>query len=182
MLTISFSSLTPQIYIAGKSTTIGHLIHKLGQIDPLEMEKARARADGLHMYSSAFAYLLDNEKEERERGYTIQCNTKGFFTERYHYTVVDAPGHKEYINNMITGCSKADVGLLLVPAREFRTAIAKRDPDALSREGQTRQHARLLYLLGVEQLIVGINKMDSCGWDEGRFNEIKEEFVKMPSN
>merc|ERR1712070_771400 len=131
--------------------------------------------------SFGFAYYLDTCKEERERGVTIQCNTKEFFTEKYHYTIVDAPGHKDYIKNMITGSATADVGLLLVPAEKggFEAAIAKADAKAGVEEGQTRQHARLLYLLGVDQIIVGVNKMDACNWDEGRFNEIKEEFVKM---
>merc|ERR1711915_1046247 len=120
-------------------------------------------------------------KEERERGVTIQCNTKEFFTEKYHYTIVDAPGHKDYIKNMITGSATADVGLLLVPAEKggFESAIAKADPKMGVEEGQTRQHARLLYLLGVEQIIVGINKMDACNWSQDRFQEIKDEFVKM---
>jgi len=102
-------------------------------------------------------------------------------TDKYHYTIVDAPGHKDYIKNMITGSATADVGMLLVPAEKgcFEAAIAKADPKLGVEEGQTRQHARLLYLLGVDQIIVGVNKMDSCNWDEGRFNEIKEEFVKM---
>merc|ERR1712008_265810 len=131
--------------------------------------------------SFGFAYYLDTCKEERERGVTIQCNTKEFFTDKYHYTIVDAPGHKDYIKNMITGSATADVGLLLVPAEKggFEAAIAKADTKLGVEEGQTRQHARLLYLLGVDLIIVGINKMDACNWDQGRFNEIKDEFVKM---
>ena len=98
--------------------------------------------------SFGFAYYLDTCKEERERGVTIQCNTKEFFTEKYHYTIVDAPGHKDYIKNMITGSATADVGLLLVPAEKggFEAAIAKADPKLGVEEGQTRQHARLLVL------------------------------------
>jgi len=146
-----------------------------------EMDKLNALAAEKGKSSFGFAYYLDTCKEERERGVTIQCNTKEFFTEKYHYTIVDAPGHKDYIKNMITGSATADVGLLLVPAEKggFEAAIAKADPKAGVEEGQTRQHARLLYLLGVDQIIVGVNKMDSCGWDEQRFIEIKEEFVKM---
>jgi elongation factor 1-alpha len=145
------------------------------------MAKLQEVADEKGKSSFGFAYYLDTCKEERERGVTIQCNTKEFFTEKYHYTIVDAPGHKDYIKNMITGSATADVGLLLVPAEKggFEAAIAKADPKMGVEEGQTRQHARLLYLLGVEQIIVGINKMDACQWDEGRFNEIKEEFQKM---
>jgi elongation factor 1-alpha len=166
---------------AGKSTTCGHLIFKLGGISDREMAKLQATAEEKGKSSFGFAYYLDTCKEERERGVTIQCNTKEFFTDKYHFTIVDAPGHKDYIKNMITGSATADVGLLLVPAEKggFEAAIAKADPKLGVEEGQTRQHARLLYLLGVEQLIVGVNKMDACSWDEGRFTEIKEEFVKM---
>jgi len=166
---------------AGKSTTCGHLIFKMGGISEREMTKLQGEAEEKGKSSFGFAYYLDTCKEERERGVTIQCNTKEFFTPKYHYTIVDAPGHKDYIKNMITGSATADVGLLLVPAEKggFESAIAKADAKLGVEEGQTRQHARLLYLLGVEQIIVGINKMDACGWDQGRFNEIKDEFVKM---
>jgi len=166
---------------AGKSTTCGHLIFKQGGISEREMTKLQEVANEKGKSSFGFAYYLDTCKEERERGVTIQCNTKEFFTEKYHYTIVDAPGHKDYIKNMITGSATADVGLLLVPAEKggFEAAIAKADTKLGVEEGQTRQHARLLYLLGVDQIIVGINKMDACNWDEGRFNEIKDEFTKM---
>eukprot|EP00567_Pseudictyota_dubia_P013551 CAMPEP_0197449894 /NCGR_PEP_ID=MMETSP1175-20131217/23264_1 /TAXON_ID=1003142 /ORGANISM="Triceratium dubium, Strain CCMP147" /LENGTH=454 /DNA_ID=CAMNT_0042982163 /DNA_START=90 /DNA_END=1454 /DNA_ORIENTATION=- len=166
---------------AGKSTTCGHLIFKLGGISDREMAKLKEMADENGKSSFAFAYYLDTGKEERKRGVTVKSNTKEFFTENYHYTIVDAPGHKDYIKNMITGSAAADAGLLLVPAERggFEAAIAKADPSADIEEGQTRQHARLLYLLGIEQIIVGVNKMDACGWDEGRFNEIKDEFAKM---
>merc|ERR1712003_97500 len=159
----------------------GHLIFKQGGISDREMTKLQATAEEKGKASFGFAYYLDTCKEERERGVTIQCNTKEFFTEKYHYTIVDAPGHKDYIKNMITGSATADVGMLLVPAEKggFEAAIAKADPKLGVDEGQTRQHARLLYLLGVEQIIVGINKMDSCNWSQDRFNEIKDEFVKM---
>lgn len=166
---------------AGKSTTTGHLIFKLGGITEREMAKLQAEADINNKSSFAFAYYMDTCKEERRKGITVQCNTKEFFTENYHYTIVDAPGHKDYLKNMITGSSTADAALILVPAEKggFETAIAKADHNLGIEEGQTRQHARLLYLLGVEQLIVGVNKMDSCGWSEERFTEIQEEFAKM---
>jgi elongation factor 1-alpha len=166
---------------AGKSTTVGHLIFKQGGISEREMAKLQEIADEKGKSSFGFAYYMDTNKEERERGVTIKSNSKEFFTDKYHYTIVDAPGHKDYIKNMITGSATADVGLLLVPAEKggFEAAIAKADPKLGVEEGQTRQHARLLYLLGVEQIIVGVNKMDACDWSEDRFNEIKEEFIKM---
>merc|ERR1712100_413637 len=152
-----------------------------GGISAREMEKLNATAAEKGKSSFGYAYYLDTCKEERERGVTIQCNTKEFFTDKYHYTIVDAPGHKDYIKNMITGSATADVGLLLVPAERggFEAAIAKADAKLGVEEGQTRQHARLLYLLGVEQIIVGINKRDACNWSQDRFNEIKDELVKM---
>lgn len=166
---------------AGKSTTTGHLIFKLGGISEREMQKLQQEADNLGKSSFAFAYYMDKDKAERERGVTINCTTKEFFTDSYHYTIVDAPGHRDYVKNMITGAGCADVALLLVPAEAggFETAIAKGDHKTGEIQGQTRQHARLLGLLGIEKLIVGVNKMDSVDWSEQRFNEIKEEMSKM---
>jgi elongation factor 1-alpha len=166
---------------AGKSTTTGHLIFQLGGINEREMEKLQAEADAVGKSSFAFAFYMDKGKEERARGVTIDCATKEFFTDSYHYTIVDAPGHRDYIKNMISGAGCADVGLLLVPAEMggFEKAIAKGNHKTGEVQGQTRQHARLLNLLGVNQLIVGINKMDSCNWSEERFNEISEELKKM---
>ena len=166
---------------AGKSTTTGHLIFKLGGVSSREMEKLQAEADAQNKSSFAFAYYMDKDKAERERGVTINCTTKEFYTDSYHFTIVDAPGHKDYVKNMITGAGCADVALLLVPAEKggFETAIQKGDHKNNIIQGQTRQHARLLSLLGIEQLIVGVNKMDSCDWSESRFNEIKDEMTKM---
>ena len=166
---------------AGKSTTTGHLIFKLGGISERDMQKLQAEADQNGKSSFAFAYYMDKDKAERERGVTINCTTKEFFTDSYHYTIVDAPGHRDYVKNMITGAGCADVALLLVPAEAggFESAIARGDHATGEVQGQTRQHAKLLGLLGIEKLIVGVNKMDSVDWSEQRFNEIKEEMTKM---
>ncbi|EER01301.1 translation elongation factor EF-1, subunit alpha, putative [Perkinsus marinus ATCC 50983] len=125
---------------------------------------------------------MDRQKEERERGVTIACTTKEFFTETWHYTVIDAPGHRDFIKNMITGASQADVALLMVPADgNFGTAIARGNHKAGEIQGQTRQHARLINLLGVKQLVVGVNKMDSdvAGYKEARYTEIRDEMRNM---
>jgi len=121
---------------------------------------------------------MDRQKEERERGVTISCTTKEFFTETKHYTVIDAPGHRSFIKNMITGASQADVALIMIPADgNFTTAIARGNAKTGEVQGQTRQHSLLINLLGVKQIIVGINKMDSdvAGYKESRYKEIKEE-------
>jgi len=167
---------------AGKSTTTGHLIFSLGGIPEREMTKLREEANNLGKGSFAFAFYMDTQKEERMRGVTIKCTTKEFFTATKHYTVIDAPGHTDFIKNMITGASQADVALLMVPADgNFATAIAQGNPKAGEVQGQTRQHALLINLLGVKQLIVGVNKMDCdlAGYKEARYNEVKDEVVLM---
>jgi len=167
---------------AGKSTTTGRLIFELGGIPEREMQKLRDEADRLGKGSFAFAFYMDRQKEERERGVTISCTTKEFFTETKHYTVIDAPGHRDFIKNMITGASQADVALLMVPADgNFTTAIAKGNHKAGEVQGQTRQHAVLINLLGVKQLIVGVNKMDCdvAMYGEPRYKEVSDEMKDM---
>ena len=146
------------------------------------MQKLREEADRLGKSSFAFAFYMDRQKEERERGVTIVCTTKEFFTPTKHYTVIDAPGHRDFIKNMITGASQADVALIMVPADgNFTTAIAKGNPKAGEVMGQTRQHSLLINLLGVKQIIVGINKMDCdvAKYGEARYNEIRDESMSM---
>lgn len=166
---------------AGKSTSTGRLLFECGGVSEREMEKLKKKAIENGKESFAFAYYLDNNKEERERGITITCNTKEFFTKQWHYSIVDAPGHKDYINNFISGSSQTDAMLLLVPAEVggFEAAIARGDQKTGLGQGQTRQHARLCKLSGIEQVIVGVNKMDSVDWSEERFNEIKAEITEM---
>merc|ERR1711933_15472 len=133
--------------------------------------------------SFLFAFFMDKSKDERARGVTIACTTREFFTESYHYTIIDAPGHRDFIKNMISGASQADVALLMVPSNKggFETSIAKGNHKKGEVQGQTRQHARLCHLLGIEQVICGINKMDdkSVNWSQDRYKEIKGEVDKM---
>merc|ERR1711939_636818 len=167
---------------SGKSTTTGRLLFELGGIPEREVEKLKAEANALGKSSFAFAFYMDRQKEERERGVTISCTTKEFFTDNWHYTIIDAPGHRDFIKNMISGAAQADVALLMVPADgNFTTAIQKGNHKAGEVQGQTRAHARLLNLLGVKQLLVGVNKMDSdvAGFKEARFKEISEEMRHM---
>merc|ERR1712151_1074049 len=165
---------------SGKSTTTGRLLFELGGIPERELEKVKA--ERLGKSSFAFAFYMDRQKEERERGVTIACTTKEFFTPSYHYTVIDAPGHRDFIKNMITGASQADVAILMVPSDgNFTTSIAKGNPKLGQVHGQTRQHSVLINLLGVKQLVVGVNKMDCdvAGYKESRYTEIKDEMVHM---
>merc|ERR1711988_976813 len=165
---------------SGKSTTTGRLLFELGGIPEREMTKLKEVAERIGKGSFAFAFYMDTQKDERERGVTIKCTTKEFFTEQYHYSIIDAPGHRDFIKNMISGAAQADVALLMVPADgNFTTAIQRGNHKQGLVQGQTRQHARLLNLLGVKQIIVGINKMDCdvAKYSEARYNEIKDEMV-----
>ncbi|XP_028290130.1 elongation factor 1-alpha-like [Gouania willdenowi] len=139
---------------SGKSTTTGHLVYKCGGIDPRRLEKFEKAAAQAGKSSFKFAWVLDKLKAERERGITIDISLMKFNTQKYSMTIIDAPGHRDFIKNMITGTSQADVALLVVSA-------AKGEYEAgVSRSGQTREHALLAYTLGVKQIIVCVNKMD----------------------
>lgn len=165
---------------SGKSTTTGHLMYELGGITDRDLEKMRKLAEDQGKGSFTFAYFLDTTKAERERGITISCTTREFFTSNYHYSIIDAPGHIDFIKNMLSGSAQADVALLMVPSDDgFIAAIKKETSDELA--GQTRQHAKLLQLLGVKQLIVGINKMDDkiVNYSEARYKEVRDEMANM---
>ncbi|KAI0399254.1 translation elongation factor 1 alpha chain [Xylaria palmicola] len=160
---------------SGKSTTTGHLIYQCGGIDKRTIEKFEKEAAELGKGSFKYAWVLDKLKAERERGITIDIALWKFETPKYYVTVIDAPGHRDFIKNMITGTSQADCAILIIAAGtgEFEAGISK--------DGQTREHALLAFTLGVKQLIVAINKMDTANWSEARFTEIVKEtsnFIK----
>jgi len=156
---------------SGKSTTTGHLIYQCGGIDKRTIEKFEKEAQEMGKGSFKYAWVLDKLKAERERGITIDIALWKFETPKYYVTIIDAPGHRDFIKNMITGTSQADCGVLIVAAGtgEFEAGISK--------NGQTREHALLAYTLGVKQLIVGVNKMDSTEppFSQSRFQEIQKE-------
>jgi elongation factor 1-alpha len=156
---------------SGKSTSTGHLIYKCGGIDKRTIEKFEKEAAEMGKSSFKYAWVLDKLKAERERGITIDIALWKFETPKYYFTIIDAPGHRDFIKNMITGTSQADCAILIIASGtgEFEAGISK--------EGQTREHALLAYTLGVKQMIVAINKMDdkSVNWSKDRYEEIKKE-------
>jgi elongation factor 1-alpha len=156
---------------AGKSTTTGHLIYKCGGIDKRTIEKFEKESKDMGKASFKYAWVLDKLKAERERGITIDIALWKFETPKYYITIIDAPGHRDFIKNMITGTSQADCAVLVIASGtgEFEAGIAK--------NGQTREHALLAYTLGVKQMIVAVNKMDdkSVNYSQARFNEIQTE-------
>jgi len=156
---------------AGKSTTTGHLIYKCGGIDKRTIEKFEKESKDMGKASFKYAWVLDKLKAERERGITIDIALWKFETPKYYITIIDAPGHRDFIKNMITGTSQADCAVLVIASGtgEFEAGIAK--------NGQTREHALLAYTLGVKQMIVAVNKMDdkSVNYSQARFTEIQTE-------
>lgn len=157
---------------SGKSTTTGHLIFKCGGIDARTIEKFKQEAKEMGKGSFCYAWVLDKLKSERERGITIDIALMQFETDAYDVTIIDAPGHRDFIKNMITGTSQADAAVLIVAAGtgEFEAGISK--------NGQTREHLLLAFTLGVKEVVIAVNKMDTTTgtpYDEGRFKEIKAE-------
>merc|ERR1712183_975886 len=155
----------------------GHLIYQCGGIDKRAIEKFEKEAQEMGKGSFKYAWVLDKLKAERERGITIDIQLMKFQTDKDNVTVIDAPGHRDFIKNMITGTSQADCAVLIVAGStgEFEAGISK--------DGQTREHALLAYTLGVKQLIVAVNKTDSTEppYSQARFEEIQKEvsgFIK----
>jgi len=160
---------------AGKSTTTGHLLYKAGAIDERTIKAFEEEAEKMGKGTFKFAWVLDNLKEERERGVTIDLRFLQFQTKKFNFTVIDAPGHRDFVKNMITGASQADAAVLFVSAKkgEFEAGIGA--------GGQTREHAFLAFTLGIRQLIVAINKQDdiSVNYSKERYEEIKNEVSRM---
>ena len=149
-----------------KSTLVGRLMFETGTISPHIIEQYKKEAEAKGKGSFEFAWVMDSLKEERERGVTIDIAHQRFDTDKYYFTIVDCPGHRDFIKNMITGASQADAAVLVVAA-----------PDGVM--AQTKEHVFLSRTLGIGQLIIAVNKIDASKYSEERFNEVKEEVGKL---
>ncbi len=155
----------------GKSTTVGRVLLDTGHIDQHTIDELKKEAAKVGKATFEFAFVMDRLKEERERGITIDVAHKEFKSDKYYFTIIDAPGHRDFVKNMITGTSQADAAVLIVSA-----------PDGIME--QTKEHMYLAKVLGVGQMIVALNKMDATKpvYDEKIFNQRKEEVTKMMKN
>jgi len=151
---------------AGKSTIVGRLLFDTGVVSEQEITKLRQEAEKHGKAGFEFAYIMDKIKEERERGVTIDLAYKKILTQKYQITIIDAPGHRDFVKNMITGASQADAAFLVIAA-----------PAGV--QPQTTEHLWLLRTMGVKNIAVAINKMDSAGYGEDKFNKVKEDVSKL---
>ena len=150
----------------GKSTTVGRLLYDGGALSEQEYRKLEEEAKSRGKGTFVFAYVMDNLKEERERGVTIDVSYKKFEAQKHIFTIIDAPGHRDFVKNMITGTSQADVAVLVVAAKE-------------GIQPQTKEHAFLAQVMGIKQIVVAMNKMDEVNYDEAKFKEMKDSVQKL---
>ncbi len=150
----------------GKSTLVGRLLYDSGAIRDDTLRKLKEIAKEVKKETFEFAFVMDRLKEERERGVTIDIMHQRFDTNKYYFTIIDAPGHRDFVKNMITGTSQADGAILVVSGKD-------------GIQEQTKEHAYLAKVLGVGQLIVAINKMDEVNYDEAKYKTVKADVEKL---
>jgi elongation factor 1 alpha-like protein len=152
---------------AGKSTLMGRLLFDLKAIDERTMQRYKEEAERMGKGSFAFAWVLDQGTDERERGVTIDIAMHKFDTNKTIFTILDAPGHRDFVPTMIAGASEADFALLVIDATvgEFESGM----------KGQTKEHALLVRSMGTQRVIVAVNKMDAAAWSKARFDEIRQQ-------
>ena len=157
----------------GKSTLMGRFLYEIGAIDERVIREYEEQAKKLGRETWKYAWVLDRMKEERERGLTIDLGFYKFETKKYFFTIIDAPGHRDFVKNMITGASQADCALLVVSAKEGEYEAG------VSAHGQTREHIFLAKTMGVDQIQVAINKMDTVNYSKERYEEIKAGISRL---
>ena len=150
----------------GKSTTVGRMLYELGEVTEQTMKKYKDEAEKLGKGTFEFAWVMDSLKDERERGLTIDIAHKKFQTDKNFFTIIDAPGHRDFVKNMITGTSQADAAVLVCSVKD-------------GIQPQTKEHAFLSKTLGVQQLILSLNKMDQVNYGEAEYNKVKDELTKL---
>jgi len=153
----------------GKSTSIGRILYDTGALTEQDLRKLKEEAEKVGKPTFEFAFAMDQLKEERERGVTIDVAHKEFQTPKYYFTIIDAPGHRDFVKNMITGASQADAATLVVSCKE-------------GIQPQTKEHAFLAKVLGIQQIVVGINKMDAVGYDRVKFEDLKAQLTTLLKN
>ncbi len=152
----------------GKSTLVGRLLYEVGEVSEQTMKKYKEEAEKMGKGTFEFAWVMDSLKEERERGVTIDIAHKKFQSAKNYFTIIDAPGHRDFVKNMITGASQADAAILVVSSKD-------------GVQPQTKEHAFLSRTLGVKQLIVALNKIDAVNYAEADYNKVKDEVSKLLS-
>ncbi len=150
----------------GKSTTVGRLLYETHVITDRDIARFKELTQQMNRPTFEFAFVMDQLKEERERGITIDIAHRDFQTEKFYFTIIDAPGHKDFVKNMITGASQADAAILVVSGVDGIQA-------------QTREHAILASVLGIKQLIVGVNKMDAANFSQEKYEAIKKSVSEL---
>ncbi|MCX6768664.1 MAG: translation elongation factor EF-1 subunit alpha [Candidatus Micrarchaeota archaeon] len=151
---------------SGKSTSVGRILYDTGALPENVMRKLKEEAERLGKATFEYAFVMDTLKEERERGVTIEVSHKEFETAKYHCTIIDAPGHRDFIKNMITGASQADAAVLVISVKD-------------GVQPQTKEHAFLAKVLGMNQMIVNMNKMDAVNYDQAAYKKVEEEAKKL---